>query len=327
MPLPTTSLRGNRHVLTLSQALDKRGAGGVPLPTAYPSLKHRGAEFCRGQLSLVLGPGSAGKSLILFNLVHKMPGVTVLAFLLDTTRLTFVSRFASLVTGEPYTDIKRKILEGDTSYQELVAEAFPDLHVIDTGVYTLEDVQRGVDAFEQRFGLPPDAVIIDNIGNMSTQFENEWQMLKVMSLELNNMGLRDGCAYLVAHHTTDKESDDPAKRSEALGKISQYPRLMLTVQYVTATGEYKVAIVKNSEGVSDTKAEHPVTLYADPARMIVQEHPIHQDKRWLRSVTRGEPSIPVRVLTAGQRQALAKAGMEIDTTTGEVPARSGFGGY
>lgn len=297
-------------MLTLSQALDKRGAGGVPLPTAYPSLKHRGAEFCRGQLSLVLGPGSAGKSLILFNLVHRMPGVSVLAFLLDTTRLTFVSRFASLVTGEPYTEIKQKILEGDTSYQELVDEAFPDLHVIDTGVYTLEDVQRGVDAFEQRFGLPPDAVIIDNIGNMSTQFENEWQMLKVMSLELNNMGLRDGCAYLVAHHTTDKESDDPAKRSEALGKISQYPRLMLTVQYVTATGEYKVAIVKNSEGVSDTKAEHPVTLYADPARMVVSEHPLARSKPQLRAVADSRRTPPVRI---------------VDEVTGET--LSSFGGY
>lgn len=242
----------------------------MPLPTAYKSLEYAGAEVCRGQLALLVGPPSAGKSLLAFNLIARMPSIGTLAFLLDTTQLTAAARFAAIATGDDYRTVKRRIIEGDTRYLSILQRELGDVHVV-FHAPTLEDVQRHIDAYEQRYGLPPDLVLIDNLGNQSSAFENEWATLKAMTLELDTMARQEECAIVAAHHTTDLTSTDPASRDKILGKITQYPRLVLSVAYNEYTQEFKVAIVKNSEGATDAKAEHPVVLYADPARMKLSE--------------------------------------------------------
>jgi hypothetical protein len=258
------------QVLTLAQALDKRGESGVPLPTAYASLAAKGADICRGALTLVVGPASAGKSLLIFSMIARMEGVSVLAFLLDTMPLTASGRFASILTGEDYRDIKRSIIGGETRYRLELAKRLPDIRV-SFHAPTLEDVQRQVNAYEQRFGLPPDLVVIDNISNQSGMFDNEWATLKAMTLELDTMARDEECAVIAAHHTSDLPSMEPAARDKILGKISQFSRLILSVAFNGKTSEFKVAIVKNSEGETDKLAERPVILWADPARMLISE--------------------------------------------------------
>jgi len=201
-----------------------------------------------------------------------MPGITTLACLLDTNELTASSRYASILTSDPYKDVKQSIIDGDEHYREQLSKQLPNVKVVFKAP-TLEDVFLQVDAWEQRYGTPPDLLVIDNLGNQSGMFDNEWAVLKSMTLELDQFARQGGIAVIACHHTTDLPPDEPAARDKILGKVSQFCRVALSVGYNAETGEFKIAVVKNSEGKTDAKAERPVILYADAARMQLSEHP------------------------------------------------------
>jgi hypothetical protein len=253
-------------VLSLAQAVDRRGAAGEPLPGQYASLVSKGAQVCKGQVCLVAGPPSAGKSLLIFNMLIKM-GVPTLAFLLDGDELTASARFASIITGDPFLKIRDDI---DTYRAYLAAKAShiqAVFHAADE-----KDIALQLAAYEQRFGMPPECIVLDNIGNISAGFENEWPVVKAMILELDTIAKKNQLAVIATHHMTDIETTTPLPRSKLLGKGSQFPRCIMSVAFDPYNGEFKVAVVKASSGPSDTKALHPITFYSDPAKMELSEY-------------------------------------------------------
>jgi hypothetical protein len=254
----------------LAQAMKRRGNSGVPLPDVFPALAARGVKIRRGELTMVIGPPSAGKSLIMFNLLARL-GLPSLAFLLDTTELGAATRFASILTGDVFATAKQRIMEGDDSYHQIITDRLPDLHACFYAP-TLDDTMTQLAAFDQRYGAPPDVMVLDNMGNQTSAMGDEWALLKALALELDQMARQEQVAIVAAHHTTDITDMEPAARDKALGKISQYARLMLSVNYNPDTFEYKVAVVKNSEGVSDLSAKHPITMWADPSRMAITDN-------------------------------------------------------
>src|SRR6185437_3665150 len=259
-------------MMTIGQALARRGDSGVPLPVVYPSLAARGANICKSQLTLLVAPPSGGKTLLALNLLTKLPkDVSILAFLLDGGGyLVAGTKLACCITGDVYADVKASIMDGDDRYLSLVNRSLPNLFTV-FHASGLDDVQREINAHEQRFGLPPDVVLIDVLGSIAGQYDDEWGTLKAMTLELDSIAQAEQCAVIAAHHTTDLVTTDPAERTKILGKITQYPRLVLSVGFNADTGEYKIAVVKNSEGKTDAKASDPLVLWADPATMRLGE--------------------------------------------------------
>lgn len=255
-------------MLSILQATKRRGAAGVPLPGMYPALKARDAEVCKGQLCLVVGPPSAGKSLLINNLIVRM-AVPTLSFMLDTDQLSAAARFGSILTGRTFHEVKANI----DHYADTLS-SLKDVQAV-FRADDMDDIHRQTDAFEQRYGLPPDLMAVDNLGNMTSSMDNEWALLKALCLELDTLARDEQCAVIAAAHTTDLSSCQPAERTKILGKITQYPRLILSVGFDAATGEYKVAIVKNSSGATDVRAEHPITMFADPSRMYLGESDPH----------------------------------------------------
>jgi len=246
--------------------VDRRGAAGEPLPSVYRSLEAAGAQICKGQVMLVAGPASAGKSLLVFNYLIGMK-VPTLAFLLDGDQLTASARFASIITGDPFLKIRDNI---DT-YRPVLADRAGHIQAH----FEAEDkeaLELQLDAYEQRYGLPPDCIVLDNVGNISAGFENEWPVVKAMLLWLDQVAKRDQLAVIVTHHMTDIETTRPLSRSKLLGKGSQFPRCILSVAMDPYNGEFRVAVVKASSGPSDISALHPITLYVDPAKMWLNEN-------------------------------------------------------
>lgn len=268
-------------MLSLAQAVERRGSAGEPLPTVYQSLAHAGAYICKGQVTLVAGPPSGGKSLLVFNLIAAMK-VPTLAFLLDADELTATARFASIVSGEDFLITRDRI----DYYRPELAEQMGHIQAC-FFASTKEDIELQLDAYEQRFGLPPEVIVLDNIGNISSSFENEWQVIKAMILELDGIAKRNQLAVIATAHMTDIETTVPLPRSKLLGKGSQYPRLILSAAFDPYNSEFKVAVVKASSGVSDSKAMHPITFDADPGSMQLSEYrvpklpnPQHETPRW-----------------------------------------------
>lgn len=251
-------------MLSIAQAAARRGSAGVPLPGMYGPLQARGVEVCRGQLSLIVGPPGAGKSLLAMNYLVRA-GVPSLAFLLDIDPLSAAARFGTVISGDKFGLVKANI----DSYAPRLSE-LKDTQVV-FNIQDMDDVRLQVSAYEQRYGLPPDLIILDNLGNMTSALENEWALAKALTLELDLLAREMQCAVIACAHVTDLETNNPAGRTKILGKISQYPRLILSVGFDPVSGEYKVAAVKNSSGPSDVSASHPVTMYADPSRMLISE--------------------------------------------------------
>jgi hypothetical protein len=206
-------------------------------------------------------------------------GVSALAFLLDTDELTASARFGAILTAQPFDHIKSQIIEGNGApYRERILAAMPHVQA-SFHAPSAEDVHLEMQAFEQRFGQPPDAVLVDNLGNQTSAFGDEWAVLKALTLEYDQLARETQAAVIACHHTTDLESAEPAQRTKILGKISQYARLILSVGYNDLTGEYKVAAVKNTSGPSDRNALNPVVLLARPDTMQLFE-PNQPPVRW-----------------------------------------------
>lgn len=255
-------------MMSVAQAAARRGAAGVPLPTVYQSLAQAGVNICKGQLTLIAGPASAGKSMLGMNLLYGMgTSVPALAFLLDIDQLSAAARFGAIMAGHPFSQVKDNI-------ESYLPELSHRCGHIQTQFYAreLEDITVQMDAFSQRYGLPPDVMFLDNLGNMSSSFDGEWAVLKAMTLELDEMARSEQTAVIATAHMTDVETTEPLPRSKILGKVSQYARLILSVAFNPATAEYKIAVVKNSSGPSDPKAERPITLWANPSRMALTEN-------------------------------------------------------
>jgi hypothetical protein len=255
-------------VLSLIQASRKRGDAGQPLPNLYPVLAEREAFICRGQLTLVVGPPSAGKSLLTMNLINRFD-VPTMAFLLDTDQLTAAARFAAIRTKNYFSEVKANI----DGYANALSE-FSNVQTV-FRAESLEDIRLQVEAFEQRYGAYPSMILIDNLGNLTSAMADEWAVLKALTLELDSLAKEWSCAIVATHHTTDLTSCEPAQRTAILGKITQYPRLIYSIGFDPNTWLYKVAIVKNSSGPSDPQAARPVTMWADTARMQLHETDPH----------------------------------------------------
>ncbi len=248
-------------------AARNRGQTGEQLPTPfYPSLEAAGIRLWRSQLWLVVGPGSAGKSVFISNLVVGWRRPT-LAFLLDQDSATAASRFAATILDEPFLQLKAD-LDGS-----LVQSALEDLSFVQTDFRgeALDDIQLQLDAYIERYGVPPEVLVIDNLGNMTSGYDDEWSTLKALTLELDIMARNYEMLVICAHHTRDEPTTEPLPRSAILGKISQYPRGIISVAFNAYSGEYKLAAVKNSSGPTDAMAAKPLVFEANLANMQITE--------------------------------------------------------
>lgn len=254
-------------MLSLGMAARQRGSGGQQIPTPfYPSLERAGIRFWRSQLCLVVGPGSAGKSLFIANLVVKW-GRPCLAFLLDQDKATAAARFAATEIDEPFLGLKEE-LDSQT-----VTEVLSRMGYIQTdyGAEAIDDVQLQLDAYIERYGVPPEILVVDNLGNMASAQADQWELLKALTLEYDLMARRYEMLVLAAAHTKDAPTTEPMPRSAVLGQLHQYPRLMLSVAYNPYDCVYKVAAVKNSSGPTDSMASNPLAFDANPGNMQVLE--------------------------------------------------------
>jgi len=268
-------------VLSLAQAANRRGDAGVPLPNIYPKLAQREAFICRGQVCLVVGPPSAGKSMLIMNLMVRMK-VPALGFFLDTDQLTCAARFGAIVSGDRFWTVKDNI----DSYSDTLNQ-LGDMQAV---FYAddMDDIRLQGEAYEQRYGVYPSLVVVDNLGNFTSGMGDEWALLKAMTWELDKLAKEWQCAVVCAHHTTDLLTCEPAARDKILGKVTQYPRLVLSVGFNPDDGLYKIAVVKNTSGPTDKAAANPVIMYADPSRMLLSE----DNPNWSPSSSLSSPVVP-----------------------------------
>jgi hypothetical protein len=253
-------------MMSAVQAIARRGSAGEALPVVYQVLADREAFIYKGQLTLVVGPPSAGKSTLTANLLMAMQE-PALAFLLDIDQTSAVARLAAIASGDRFLDVKASI----DNYADMLFDKAGHIQMVFRAV-DMDDIKLQLEAYSQRYGEPPAVLLVDNAGNLTSGLDQEWAALKALTLELDEIARDEQVAVILCHHVTDLDSAEPAQRTKILGKISQYPRLILSVGFNPASQAFKIAVVKNSSGPSDINAQNPIVMHSEPSRMLLSEH-------------------------------------------------------
>jgi hypothetical protein len=121
---------------------------------------------------------------------------------------------------------------------------------------------------------------VDNLTNLCSGYEDEWGMLRGLTLQLDELARETGIAVIGCTHTSDWDRYDPPPRKMLMGKVSQFPRLIISVGFNPLldmqAGNFKVAAVKNSSGESDLNASQPIVMSCNPATMqIIDRQTVH----------------------------------------------------
>lgn len=253
-----------------------RSEKGAPLPE-IPELAtlHHGkfrVVFRRGQMTIIGGRSGAWKSGLMLFMAKKwnLPTIYVSADMEEDTALT---REAAFVTHESTETIAHNIKHGGEAYY---AERVDDsnIHWSFDPNPTLASIEMEIAAFVEMYDEYPAVIVIDNLMDCVWEGgENEYAGMKELLLEFKRLARETGAAVFVLHHMSESEDrktaerNEPAPRSQILGKVSQTANRMLSVA-LDGT-EYMIAVVKQRNAPDDKHAKEFLRFRADPGRNLL----------------------------------------------------------
>lgn len=258
-------------MLSLHRSLDGDLSAGEALPTVYTSLEDHDIRFYRSTVAMTAGRPGGGKSI--FALDHAIKArVPTLYISCDMSRFQLACRAAAALTGDPIAQVKeslngigrdryRAALKG-ADHLFLALEKRPDAEA-------LEDVLEG---FQERWGIPPHLIVIDNLMNLLSGAESEWAGLREMSHVADYFAHELGaCVHLLHHINLSDSLDRPGSMNAVKGKVVELPSLIISVSKTEK--EFRFTAVKNREGREDPMADRYGTLNLDPATLTLSDPP------------------------------------------------------
>jgi predicted ATP-dependent serine protease len=230
------------------------------------SLRTKGAELRRSEVSMIAGMPGAGKSALALHIaVHAQ--VPTLYFAADTSRHTMQVRTDAMLTGRPMTVAEEQPCGADVlSRSEHIAWSFD-------ASPSSEDVRLEVAAFEEVHGMEPELIVVDNLIDLAEGGGDEWQALRATMKELKVLARDTQSSVLVLHHVSEglKNMLFAPPRSSIQGKVAQLPALILTLDSQTSAGSMTVGVVKNRYGAAAANGSYGVTLDIDLGSMSIQD--------------------------------------------------------
>ena len=258
-------------MLSLTQAAAKSTNDYALLPDLFPSFVKEGIRFRRGQLTMIAGQPNAGKSLLALWMAVQMK-VPTLYISADTDAYTTALRAAAMVTGHMVNTVEEAFANGagrDFYASEL--DSISHLRFDFAPSPTLDEIDLSIQAYAEAYGEYPHMIIVDNAMNVVSMHNDEWSGLREIAKAMHHIARETEAAVILLHHTSEAEgkSDMPPSRKAVQGKISQLPEMILTVALVPATGEFRVAAVKNRFARHSATGDMFTTLWADASRMTI----------------------------------------------------------
>ncbi|MEV0445271.1 AAA family ATPase [Streptomyces spectabilis] len=248
---------------SLIQSVGMKGAAGEPIRSPFKGLTKMGAEFRRGELSVVAAAGGTGKSVLALNLAMQS-NVPALYFSADSTAATQLSRATAILTGEDVADIKAKLHADEfEEYRSILAKRWWQRFNYSARP-TIAEIELHLEAFEEVFNIYPHLVVVDNITNVDAggaQNADEFTFsLEGLCDYLNELARETRAHVMAMHHVVGEYADGlkPIPQSGLKGKISRVPSLILTIHKEIDGMDGRilhVSPVKNREGFEDSSGE------------------------------------------------------------------------
>lgn len=256
---------------SLAKAFGRSANTGLPLPETYRSFTAAKVLFRRSATSMIAGAPGAFKSALALNLLAKWAraGVHGLYFSADADEFTTAKRSAAILTQRPVETVEAGMRGTSAEFYKRALMAMENTRWVYKAA-DIEEIDRHMRGFEAPYGDFPQVVFIDNLLNVSSAGE-DWANCREFIRNLDILARDAECHVCVLHHTSESTYAPglPPPRSAILGKISQFPRLILTVGANEST--LNVAVVKNTNGPQDPTAKTFFPLTIDAERMTIRD--------------------------------------------------------
>lgn len=244
---------------------------GRSLPQILPALSDATIEIRQGQLHVVMGLPSAGKTL--FTTWYAVnSGVPALYFSFDSDDGTVSNRVLANMTGKTFEEVKaQRETPAVVELEDLVYQLQRRLRFDFSGSATMDSIWAEVDAWTVLFGDVPKLIVIDNLMNLVGGAESETTSFHDNMNALHTLARETGSAVIVLHHVNASlltatgrnriVADRPAPMGAITGQVSQLPETILSV--ALDGPRFWIAAVKNRDGIRDVNAEHPICVGVD----------------------------------------------------------------
>lgn len=220
---------------------------------------------------MLAGAPGAFKSALALNLLARWAkqGVYGLYFSADADEFTTAKRTAAIITGRPVETVEAGMRGSQAHvYRSALMQMEHTRWVYKAA--DIEEIDRHLRGFESVYGSFPHVVFIDNLLNM-TDMGEDWAACREFIRNLDILAREAECHVCVLHHTSESSYNPgfPPPRSAILGKITQFPRLIITVGVNEST--LNVACVKNTNGPQDPTGHTFFPLVVDAERMTITD--------------------------------------------------------
>lgn len=260
-------------MLSLDRSLDFDLSRGEALPDVYRTLADAEIQLRKSEVTLTFGRSGAGKSIFALNHAIRV-GVPALYISCDMDRYLTSVRAGAILAGKSTREIEEALstAEGKEDVKRFLRGA-PNLYFSYESRPTPEEVGEIIEAFTERFGIPPGLLVADNLMNFYPLGNDEWSGLREWSHVFHHFARDLGTAAHILHHanTSGLDLSKPPPMTAIKGQVHELQGLILGVAQVP--GHLRIAAIKNRHGKDDPTGNSFVQLALDGPRVTLADPP------------------------------------------------------
>lgn len=255
---------------TLSKLVRRGSVAPPPLPPMYPSWGSQGWLLRQQSVQMIAGVPGTYKTMVLLNGLVNMR-VPTLAFSNDSDDATIAHRLLGIATGVPCEQTEDWLrTDPQRCYEVLQQYDFLQWQFMPSP--SLDDIWLETYAYGERYGMWPQLIVVDILGDVSHEGSDEWSALREVMRQAKVLARETKASVLLIHHCSDGTKGDPCpSRASVMGKVSAHPTLMLTLGK-DADDRLHVACVKARHAASDATGRKAIPMAVTPENARVRDY-------------------------------------------------------
>lgn len=235
----------------------------------FSSFESQKVKFRHAATAMIAGAPGSYKSILTLNLAvgWARQGQKVLYFAGDVDEFTVIVRLSGILTGDTMEKAEGNILKKRT--QEYVKALRRVGHLaFEYDKMDMDGIVTHVNAFEAVYGDFPDVIVIDSLLSY-VDSAGEWECMRETSKQLDTLARETKAHIIIDHHTSETVGyRQPPARDKVQGKITQVPRMVITVAAVDNVLHW--SCVKNTHGPQHPEAEVVFDFLIEPSMRVVE---------------------------------------------------------